>query len=232
MARLVSRSEFARIAGVSPSAATKWAKGAGSKADRNGRVDLDHPATREYLTRKGVAPTAVDAAAAPEASKPTATRPTKGRSRAAKTPEAAAAPAPAQKPPDRQDSAERMRRFVQATAEGVQEMAAEGWPVDGYETFVDLNKKQAETERIELQNAQTRGELVPRAFVESNMFDALDALCGRFLSDMPETLVREVTSRSEAGATTEDLVKFVIGLMGTQIQQLKEHVVRATRRRH
>ena len=57
MPRLVSRAELARIAGVSRATVTELCK-QGSLVDavEGKHVDLDHPAARAYLERRGVSP--------------------------------------------------------------------------------------------------------------------------------------------------------------------------------
>src|SRR5262245_49723484 len=75
MARLESRSELARIAGVSPAAITKACKGPLAAACDGRRVDLDHPAVRAYLAatgRSAGAPTANRKSAPTPPSAPTA----------------------------------------------------------------------------------------------------------------------------------------------------------------
>jgi hypothetical protein len=50
-AHLVTRSELARRAGVSPTAITKACRRSLAGAVRGKKVDLDHPAVREYLSK-------------------------------------------------------------------------------------------------------------------------------------------------------------------------------------
>lgn len=79
MARTVSRSDFARIAGVSATAITKsCTRGVLQEActDKR-RIDLDHPAAQKYLLEKGVEPTTVGPLSPKSRSKASSARPRK-----------------------------------------------------------------------------------------------------------------------------------------------------------
>lgn len=58
-ARLVTRSELARIAGVSPAAITKACKAGLASARVGALIDLDADAAQTYLANRGVSPTTV-----------------------------------------------------------------------------------------------------------------------------------------------------------------------------
>lgn len=52
MVKIVTKSEFAKICGVSGGAVTKFVKGPGEAAVYGGRIDLHHPVAVEYLKKK------------------------------------------------------------------------------------------------------------------------------------------------------------------------------------
>lgn len=50
--KVISKSEFAKMCGVSAGAVTKFVKGRGEGAVYGGRIDLNHPEAQEYLREK------------------------------------------------------------------------------------------------------------------------------------------------------------------------------------
>src|SRR5512139_1551202 len=77
MPRPISRSELARIAGVSPAMVTKHVKGQLQGARVGSKVDIDHHSVREWLAERDVDLTSYDRIGAKAASKPTEARPPK-----------------------------------------------------------------------------------------------------------------------------------------------------------
>lgn len=232
MTRPVSRSELARLAGVSPAAITKACKGQLRPACVGKRVDLDHPAAVQYLKAKGVSAPAPTDSLGP--SKKRSPKPTRDR----RTPEAQ---------PD-SDRAPRSR-----SAEEIDDLVHRAADVDGDEDpepFLDLTLAQiverfgtktgfkdwlnarktiADIREKELKSDETEGRLIERELVKTHVFGAIDAGNRRLLGDSPKTIARRLYALAKSGAPLEEAETVVREIISKQLQPVKTTAARVLR---
>lgn len=239
MARLVSRAEFSRLAGVSDAMVSKLCRPGGklSPAGVGRRIDVDHDSAADYLRSKGVDPTKVEPSPAVEPEKPAASRRradggarqskgagerTGGRAgarRAAKSPEPVAVPDPGDDPEDIERLADRTLR----------------WITDNFGTktafkdYLEARKRIADIREKELKNAETEGRLISRDLVQTHVFGTIEALTRRLLGDEPKTLAQRVYSMARAGEPIEEAEKVIRDGISSQIKPVKLRVVRTLR---
>jgi hypothetical protein len=99
--------------------------------------------------------------------------------------------------------------------------------VQGLADHVDLRKRLAETLRIELQNAETRGELISRDLVRTHVIGLIDAMTRRLLTDTATTIVLRVTAMVTAGDTREEAAVVATDLISATLASLKSKAVRS-----
>jgi hypothetical protein len=213
----VSRADFARIAGVSDVAVSKWAKGAGSAACIGKRIDRDHPVARAYLLSKGVKvarPSAFNPpmlATPPPEPKIAPARPVAERGTRARAPE----PAPKIEPIDLEKSFDELadltlRDFVSRYGSS---QGAKDW-LDALKKIVDIHEK-------DLKNAETEGRLIERDLVRVHVFGAIEASHRRLLADASKTIVVSLYPMARRGDSIDDGEKVVKDIIGKILEQVK-----------
>jgi hypothetical protein len=103
--------------------------------------------------------------------------------------------------------------------------------VDGFEGWVDLRKKTAETRRIELQNHENEGRLIPREGVRVHVFGLIEGTNRRLLQDTPKTLARVIAAAVRSGETIEHVEKLIREHLAGQLRNVKAHAAMALRAR-
>lgn len=236
MATLVGKSEFARLAGVSPAAVTKAVVRQLKAAMVGPRIDLDHPDTQKYLAegdRRALrsnarlfAPTPDPPAPRPPTKPPEANpfelpkSPTpklvNGRVAQPAAPRPAPAPAPAEDPEDVSayldlTLRELMRRFGTQTA---------------FRDLLAATKQIADIEEKKLKNAERVGKLISREFVRVHLLAYLATASRGLLQDTAVTLAQRMYSMCRAGIPVEQAEQIARDLIGAQLRQAKEQIRR------
>lgn len=177
-----------------------------------GRINAAHPAARAWAEERGISAAELLGVSAV----------------------AAAAPAPAQSPLrpiaarvapsastatllSEHDVSPNDERLLQMTLGDVVERYGS---IQGFADHVDVVKKMHEIERIELQNSETRGELVERALVQK-VFGALDGANRKMLLDAPRTIARRLAQDVDGGASTEAIEQGVRELLTKALDGVK-----------
>src|SRR5688500_5364570 len=235
-ARLVSRAEFARLAGVSRQAISKACSGPLKAACVGDRINIDHPAAAAYLAGKsggsggGLLHVATDRAPTKSA-KPAPKRaaaPTKTPARAPK-PKAkptAPRPEPSIPPPPRvpapKDSElEQLRELLRPVTDRFGTATA-------FKDWLAASKSIEEIQQKRLSNEEARGRLIGRELVSAHVFGALGGMTRRLLRDTPKTLARRVLGLGQ-GATVEDAEKLIREHISAQIGPVKDKITRTLR---
>lgn len=246
MPRPVSRADLARLLGVSRPAITKRCARDLAPACDGDRVDLDHPAVKAAAMARGIkipkapppAPPRPIAVAAATDDAPTA-KPKLGALRLV-VPTAAAAPELSEpaKPTGRRREREPLPQQPDnaGTPEDITELGLLLRPLvarfgteRGFRDWL-LSLKDIETiTGKQLENARTQGFLIPRDFVKTHVFGAIEGTNRRLLSDTPKTLCRELYALAKSGAPLEDAERMARKLLGKQLETVKSRVVRALR---
>lgn len=240
MPKLVSRAELSRIAGVSDVAISKACKRALAPACVGVRVDLDHPAVVAYLQRR----------AAPEQPAPTANRPAP-----AKQPASAAASRrvppkqPVKAQPDRPspDHQPRDQRAPSAHAQqmpkppknvedidqyghmSLHDIAQRFGSMTAHADWLDMRKTQVDIREKEIKTGALEGKLVPRDWVMTHVFGALERAFKQLLQDAPKTIARRIYGMAKAGASTEEAEKVLREIISSNLRPAKETAARAAR---
>lgn len=97
--------------------------------------------------------------------------------------------------------------------------------------FVDLRKDVAATKRLELQNAETEGRLIPRDLVATHVFGAIEAMNRRLLSDTAKSLALLITSAVKNDETLEQIETRIRDDISTHLRFVKTTAARVLRRR-
>lgn len=223
MARPVTRSELARIAGVSPAAITKACRKALKEARIGKRVDLDHPAVAAYLQKKGVTPTPARDQAPKKARKSTKARP---RSGPAKTRANSARSSSRGAPRDGDISSDEIEGFAHLPLDELVEMFG---TATAFKDWLDARKKIADIREKDLKNEETQGRLIDREFVKTHVFGAIEAGNRRLLSDSPKTIARRLYALAKAGSSIEEAEKIVREIISSQLKPVATTAARVLR---
>lgn len=203
--KVITKSALAKLRGVKPSTVTKACMPGGLLQHAQlptGRIDLEHPATKAWLGASGVS--SVDGL------------------------DAATTVAGPQASPARPPSAKDLEALGEFTPD---EFIERYGSLRGFVDHVDARKKIAETERIELQNAETAGRLIPRDLVKTHVFGAIDAVTRRLLSDTSKTIVRRAQAMFASGATVEEVQRVAVEIISATLTPMKTGAARALRER-
>lgn len=227
MARLVSRSELARLARVSPAAITKACKGQLAPACVGKRVDLDHDAVARYLAAKG--------AGAPPAAAPTPpkrpSKPTTPRPRPKKVAEAAprSRPRKTAKPklplPNEVDG-ENVEDLLKLT---LLEIVERFGTKTAFKDWLTARKTIADIREKELKSDETEGRLVERELVKTHVFGAIEAGNRRLLGDSPKTIARRIYGLAKSGAPVEEAEAVVREIISSQLKPVRTTAARVLR---
>lgn len=244
MARLVSRAEFARMAGVSGSAITKACRdGSLGEACVGKRIDLDHPAARAYLASKGASPPPPPAA---KAERPT----TPARPRRSKTsesskrrpklrlvrddgedapPEPPAPPPRKAPPPSPPSEGDGSPEDLEALAETLRPLLERFGTETSFKDWLDSLKRIEEIREKRLKNEETEGLLIRVEPVKVLVFAVIDSAQRRVLSDAPRTIVRRVYAMAGSGTPVEEAERTVRELLGSILRPVKATAERVLR---
>lgn len=231
MSRLVSKADFAKIAGSSRSAITQSVKTkALAPAVVGDRVDIDHYAAREYLKRHGVldpdnsphcradfTPTPVTAyrpAPRPKPPPPPPPLPPVVSDGLPKPvpmapPSPPAGPPPAQMPVSISAEVDVAAVEVPPDLEPVKHMTLVGLiskfgTSRRFKDWLDALSKLEGVHAKRLANERAEGKLIPRDPVRAVVFGAIDSTFRRFLTDAPKTTARRIFAMAKAGCTLEE----------------------------
>jgi hypothetical protein len=253
MARLISRAELARLAGVSAPAITKACKKQLAAACHRHRVDLDHPAVQEYLAskgRKGDLPgvqaksRAASAAGAQKSDSdraPTSPGKTKGAASAAPTNSArarAGATPVATEPPPKPESQQRSVRVVSREVESdvgaiadmtIREVVQKFGTVTAFKDWLMALKAIEGVREKNLRNAETEGRLISRDLVQTHVMGAIEACNKRLLRDAPKTIASRVFAVVRGGRTVEEGEQLVREAISKHLRPVKVTAARVLR---
>lgn len=228
MKKLVSRSDFARLCGVSPAAVTKACRGKLAPACKGDRIDVNHPAAKAYLaahkqkrpSKDRVKPKARKPQSKPARAKTSSSKP--GRKR--RTSSTAAAPEDAAPPLNEDGLADEILDLT------VREVAERWGTSRSYVDWLEAYQKQQRARDLWLKNEQAEGSLISRELVETHVFGAMEALSKRLLTDAVKTLAARLYSLAKSGAPLEQAETDARELVTKQLRPVKSRVVRVLRK--
>lgn len=199
MATPVSKAELARRRGVTRQAVNKAVKPGGrlhAAVLDDGRVDIAHPDTQTWLGDSDGGP---------------ADRGTESEIPEGETTPVGVSGAVSPDMPE-------IRRMP------LEDIVERYGTILGFSDHVAVLKKIEETHKLELANAERRGEVIEREFVQVHVFGVMRALTRRILRDAPKTLSKELYAMAQAGRPIEDAEKAIRDELGKQIKTAKVKV--------
>lgn len=291
--KLVSRSEFARIAGVTPTAITKLCGGTLAPVCVGKKIDCEHPLAIEYLHKQenkrppdgpppapGIDPLYEKALAAALANGRTGVRLfirefgistdraqklvaqvnasgvlqrlEKDRARVeagtlkpASTisinggtpfpmfvPPPKAAPSPF--PPPHEDDNELPspseypgEQIEDLTDLTLRELINKFGTADRFKTWLQARKSLVDIGAKEIVNAEKRGKLIPRDFVESHIIGAYDRAHINLMTDGSQNIARRLHSKIQAGETVEECEVFISEQISRHVKEAKDSILRS-----
>jgi hypothetical protein len=218
--KLVSRSEFARRAGVSAAAVTKACNSTLKAALDGKRIDAAHPSAIAYLENKA----AVQTAPAPEKKTSPAKPHVRGHAAARETKKSDALEQVVQKPSAVvHETPGDIREFEDYTLLDLIERF-------GTDTaFLDWLKATKAIEDIHekrLKNAEKAGELISRDIVADGLVSTIDGAFTRMLTDGAKTIAVRAHSLVTTGADVGDIEALVSKQLTTFIRPTKSKLKR------
>lgn len=194
MPKIVSRAEFAKLAGVGKSAITEASKPGGLlAAARVGKsIDAEHPDCVAYLKRS-------------------TRRRTKRRIAEAEA---------SQSDPDlvAEHDADTAAELAQIGHMTIQEVVDEFGTKHAFAHWLDALKRMEDIRKLRLSNDETEGALIRRDFVKTYLFGAVDAMTRRLLNDLPATAVANIYAAARAGEPIENAERALVGLIGDTLK--------------
>lgn len=226
-ARLVSKRELSRIAGVSDSAISKACLGQLKPACVGDRIDVDHPAVVKYLKKHGRRP--------PARPREPEEAPQEGQSDRP----------PQDEPAPSEETTPRFTRITMVGGEGPQgiedierfadytlrQIVNRFGSMTAHRDWLDMRKKQVDIREKELKNLETEGELIPREAVRVHVFGTLEELHKRLLHDVPKNLVRTIYGMAKSGTPVEEAEKDARDKISSLLRPVKDKAARSLRKK-
>jgi len=227
MSRLVSRSELARLAGVSPAAVSKACKKGLAEAVVGKRVDLDSPLVTEYLRKKGVDPTSLGHFAATGPSGKTSRSPSEDDP--AEEADSPGEPGPDDKPPPA-PAPPASPESIEAIADLTVREVVERFGTDAsLVNYVNALKVIEQTRWQRIKNEREEGRLIPKEYVKTHVLAVIDGANRGLLIDAPKTLARRLYAAAKADVPVEEAEQIAKEINGSHIRAVKDKCVRALR---
>lgn len=213
--KLISRSDLARLGGVSPAAVTQSCRFRLAAACAGTLVDLEHPATRAWLADQ------------------------KARGRKRKTRDETSRRAlRAKAETAKQSDVDPPREGGVPTLNGdglaeeildltVREVAERFGTDRRYLNWLDAYAKREQARKSRLANEETEGSLVDRNFVHQHVFAHVSALQHRLLTDAARTITARLFPLAKSGASLEQGEREVRDQISKHLKSLKARVARA-----
>lgn len=204
-----TRSEFARMAGVSPAAITKAMQPGNQLALAylpRGRIDAAHPAAMAYL--RVHKPKAAKAAASKPEPKKSSKTGLRGRGRPKRQPTEAQQAVIARRGELAEPSD--VRDLLDLT---LREITTRHGSSQGFADWLTCRKLLAAIDTLEQRRQRERGELLSRALVDHHAIGWIDALHHLLLHDGAEAIAATVRDAALAGEPLEHCIKLTCGAL-------------------
>jgi hypothetical protein len=227
--RYLTKTRLAQLLGISKQLVGHYARGVLKAAVSEAGIDLDHPDVVVFLARFETTP---DELVERDGGAPIKKRgrPARGLTRELVAPvlsgstlSTTGSTLPMQggfrDPPD----AEQLYRLT------FRQIVERWGHLEGFQNWIELRKKTAETRRVELRNSEAEGLVISREFVRVHVFGYLEAANRLLLTDAARTLARQLPSAARNGAAHEAVEQAAREIISGHLVRLKAEVVRAIR---
>lgn len=216
MAQLVSKSELARLAGVTKAAITKAAVKQFPKALIGPRVDLDHSDVQRYLAQRRGGQTAASVSAPEPQEAPVETD--QGPPVSPAVEESAIDEA------HRDVRIEDIERYAHLSLDALTKKF--GTAV-AFGDWLDARKRISDIREKDLKNDERSGRLITREFVRTHVLSHIESSNRRLLQDGAVTITRRLFAAIKGGATVEDAQQLVRDIISSQLRPARDSAVRA-----
>ncbi|HET9954162.1 MAG TPA: hypothetical protein VFQ61_06650 [Polyangiaceae bacterium] len=235
--RLYTRTEFARIVGVTKQAIGQACNGKLGEACVGKRINIEHAAAKEYLALHGAkAPKHLDEDSAPaqsKASKRAQTKPAGQPTTAAPSKKQTAAPPQQSSDPVGKGPVRLIYREVNDLNEiadmTLRQIGAAFGTVTGFRDWLEARRKLEELREKELRNAEADGKLISIKLVRTHVFGAIESGNRRLLTDSPKTITRRLYAAARSDVPMEEAEQMVREIISSQLKPVKETAVRVLR---
>jgi hypothetical protein len=215
MARLLTRAELARLAGVSAMAVTKRCAKELAPACEGKRVDVDHPSVVVWLKSKDRAPPSPAEAATNRSAAPTAER-RSGASKGGRP----------RRLPVHDDDEDEVERFLDMT---LREIVDHYGTLTKFKDWLFARKTIADIVDKELKNNEARGLLISRELVQTHIFGAMENAFKRLVTDTPKAMARRIHGAVKSGQSVEESERVIREMVSSQLRPMKAQAARKLR---
>ena len=208
----VTRTEFARLCGVSKQAIIKTVKnvkGDLTPAYEDEKIDLDHPAAIAYAAKHGADITI------PE---PAAKKNTGGRRADRKNDDGSL------------NNLDLPDDILEYANKSFKEVVAIFATDNRFVDWLKALKLIQEIDGKQIQNRQLQKELISRELVQKHILGYLSAMNERMLQDAPRTIALKVSTLVQAEETTENITLQITDLLESYIKMAKSEATRGLRK--
>jgi len=235
-ARCVSKAEFAKLAGVSKPAISKALRGKLGAALVDDRIDIDHPASVEYLRTRGKTVPARAPTKAPKKGSKPPPAPTRSAKKAAPQPPESTEPRRGRPlPPPRIERGMGLEQLAELSgyADLTMRQLARRWGTfRAFADMLDALKTIEEIRKTNLHNEEREGGLIARELVRASIFGTIESAFKRLLTDAPGTISGRVMAMAKSGSTREDCERVVRELISGHLKVVKAAAIRVLRGEH
>lgn len=216
----VSKSAFARLCGVSPSAITKACKGALADALHRDRIDVEHPSAIAYREAHAKKTDAREASQTHE--KHGDAQPRRNGSVRPATGIPAQPTAPSE--PVVVHREDNLGAYADLT---IREIVNQFGTERVFKDWLEAHSKIEDVEQKRIRNQEYRGELVRRDLVQRTVFSAWEDSNRRLLGDIPRTLVARLYAAARSDVSKEESERVVKEIISGVLRSVKETAERA-----
>lgn len=209
-ARLVSRSEFARMAGVSPGAVTRASLKSLKAACHGDRINIDHPDAVSYLARH-------------ESRRTSGKKAKRGRTKRRSTRAKAPKTAPNPDASGHDSSTEALTRYRHQTLEQLTDQFGTDRT---FRDWLQALKKIEDIRKARLDNEETEGRLMRRELVRTHIFGAVERSNQRLLGDAPKTIAQRLYAAARSGQSLEEAERIVRAVVSTHLEEVQKAAIR------
>jgi hypothetical protein len=237
MSRLISRTELARMAGVTQAAVTKACKGPLRGACEGVRIDASHESVQAYLAKHGAqeppqlaAETAHARTSSPKKPPTNAAAPT-GSAKGAKSERATppgVSPSTGAREPVRLVARE-VRDVSEVADMTIRQVVQKFGTVTAFKDWLAALRTIEEVREKNLRNAETDGNLISVRLVRTHVMGAIESGNRRLLSDSPKTIARMVYAAAHSQKPIEEAEKMVRDIISSQLKPMKDAAARTLR---
>lgn len=220
--KLITKAEFARICQVKAPNLTPMYKKSLKEIIVDGRVDLNHPKAIKYLKRRGINPTKVKREKTRGVGRGSIEKrkvnlknepPDKPKKKGKFKPK---------KNSDLEDLLNDLPDDIRKYAHMPLIELIEIFGTDvRFSDWLQNVKRVEDIAEKQLKNETTRGELIPREFVRTRIFDLIETSNTRLLNDSPRTIVARINELIESSEPREMQETVVREIISTQIKAIK-----------